>query len=100
MANTKIRRYLATGFIYLALVAAVFGFNVIRARTASPATQPAPVVKDSDRLGHQTLLFADDESLLLAKRIGAAVGQLPKHRLSGFSRLSHQRPQQVFQAAR
>ena len=40
MANTKIRRYLATGIIYLALVAAVFGFNVIRARTMPPATQP------------------------------------------------------------
>jgi len=38
--NNKIRRYLATGIIYLALVASVFGFNVIRARTAPPATPP------------------------------------------------------------
>jgi hypothetical protein len=41
VANTKIRHYLATGIIYLALVASVFGFNVIRARTTPPATQPA-----------------------------------------------------------
>lgn len=41
MAHIKIRRFLATGIIYLALVGAVLGFNVIRARTASPAPPPA-----------------------------------------------------------
>ena len=41
MSNTKIRRYLATGIIYLALVASVLGFNVIRARTAPPAAASA-----------------------------------------------------------
>ncbi|HEX5888887.1 MAG TPA: MG2 domain-containing protein, partial [Pyrinomonadaceae bacterium] len=40
MPNNKIRRYLAAGIIYLAVVASVFGFNVIRARTAPPATPP------------------------------------------------------------
>jgi alpha-2-macroglobulin len=43
VANTKIRRYLATGIIYLAVVASVLGFNVIRARTTAPAAQPEPV---------------------------------------------------------
>ncbi len=42
--QSPVRRYLATGIIYLALVASVFGFNIIRARTAKPAeaatTQP------------------------------------------------------------
>ena len=42
MSGTKIRRYVATGIIYLALVASVLGFNVIRARTAAPPTQPEP----------------------------------------------------------
>ncbi|HEY0765480.1 MAG TPA: MG2 domain-containing protein [Pyrinomonadaceae bacterium] len=41
MPDNKIRRLLATGIIYLALVASVFGFNVIRARTTPPPTQPA-----------------------------------------------------------
>jgi uncharacterized protein YfaS (alpha-2-macroglobulin family) len=41
LANSKIRRYLAAGVIYLALVGSVFGFNIIRARTAPPPTQPA-----------------------------------------------------------
>lgn len=41
MANTKIRRLIATGIIYLALVASVLGFNVIRARTAPPPKPPA-----------------------------------------------------------
>lgn len=36
MSNNKTHRYVATGIIYLALVASVFGFNVIRARTAPP----------------------------------------------------------------
>ncbi|MGQ0761113.1 MAG: alpha-2-macroglobulin family protein [Acidobacteriota bacterium] len=35
--NPQVRRYVATGIIYLALVASVLGFNVIRARTAPPA---------------------------------------------------------------
>ena len=43
MSKTRIARYLATGIIYLALVASVFGFNIIRARTAAlPPTQPEP----------------------------------------------------------
>jgi alpha-2-macroglobulin len=47
--HSKTRRYVATGIIYLALVASVFGFNVIRAKSAKPAetaaTQPeAPTV--------------------------------------------------------
>jgi uncharacterized protein YfaS (alpha-2-macroglobulin family) len=41
VANTTIRRYLATGIIYLALVGSVFGFNILRARTTPPTTQPA-----------------------------------------------------------
>jgi len=36
VSDTKIPRLLATVFIYLALVASVFGFNIIRARTATP----------------------------------------------------------------
>lgn len=40
MANIKIRRYLATVISYLVLVASVFGFNIIRARTTPPANQP------------------------------------------------------------
>ena len=40
MPNSKIRRYLATGIIYLALGASVFGFNVIRARTARITPSP------------------------------------------------------------
>jgi uncharacterized protein YfaS (alpha-2-macroglobulin family) len=41
VANIKIRRYVATGIIYLALVASVLGFNVIRARTTPAPTPPA-----------------------------------------------------------
>ena len=41
MATIKIRHYIATVIIYLVLVASVFGFNVIRARTTPPPTQPA-----------------------------------------------------------
>ena len=41
MSEIRIRRHLATGIIYLALVASVLGFNVIRARTAPPPTEPA-----------------------------------------------------------
>ncbi|HEX6718627.1 MAG TPA: MG2 domain-containing protein [Pyrinomonadaceae bacterium] len=42
MSGIKIRRYLATLIIYLAVVASVLGFNIIRARTAPPATPPEP----------------------------------------------------------
>jgi len=42
VANTKIRRLLATGIIYLAIVASALGFNIIRARTAAAPTPPAP----------------------------------------------------------
>ena len=41
MSNPKLRRYVATGIIYLALVASVFGFNMIRARTAKPVEPSA-----------------------------------------------------------
>src|SRR5215471_12227546 len=43
MSNTspRARRYVATGIIYLALVASVLGFNVIRAKTAKPAAPSA-----------------------------------------------------------
>jgi hypothetical protein len=43
MSNTtpRARRYVATGIIYLALALSVFGFNVIRAKTAKPAEPPA-----------------------------------------------------------
>src|SRR5918993_221437 len=39
--SSRARRYIATGIIYLALVASVFGFNMIRARTAPPAEASA-----------------------------------------------------------
>ena len=39
--NQRLRRYLATGVIYLAVAASVFGFNVIRSRAARQAAQPA-----------------------------------------------------------
>jgi len=39
--NQRLRRYLATGAIYLAVAASVFGFNVIRSRAARQAAQPA-----------------------------------------------------------
>jgi len=42
VSGTKIRRYLATIIIYLALVASVFGFNLIRARTTQPVKQAEP----------------------------------------------------------
>ena len=41
--NPRVRRYIATGIVYLALVASVFGFNVIRSR-ATPASA-APVAE-------------------------------------------------------
>src|SRR5438874_10797006 len=41
--SPRLRRYVATGIIYLALVASVFGFNIIRSRaipaTAAPAAE-------------------------------------------------------------
>ena len=39
--NPRLRRYIATAAIYLALVASVFGFNVIRSRAARAAAQPS-----------------------------------------------------------
>src|SRR6266403_239279 len=39
--NPRLRRYVATGIIYLALVASVFGFNLIRTRTTTAAAPPA-----------------------------------------------------------
>src|SRR3954470_17002571 len=38
--SPRVRRYIATGIVYLALVASVFGFNVMRARTTPAAAQP------------------------------------------------------------
>ncbi|HXI61746.1 MAG TPA: hypothetical protein VNF70_03515, partial [Pyrinomonadaceae bacterium] len=42
--SPRVRRYIATGIVYLALVASVFGFNIIRSRTtpasAAPAAEP------------------------------------------------------------
>src|SRR5437879_2509907 len=50
--NPRVRRYLATGVIYLALALSGFGFNIIRAKTSKPAeaaaTQPeAPTVSST-----------------------------------------------------
>src|SRR6266849_2888778 len=39
--NQRLRRYLATAAIYLAVAASVFGFNVIRSSAARQAAQPA-----------------------------------------------------------
>src|SRR5215475_515507 len=39
--NPRLRRYLGAAIVYLALVASVFGFNVIRSRRASAAPAPA-----------------------------------------------------------
>lgn len=38
--NPRLTRYIATAIVYLALVASVFGFNVIRSRAARNAAQP------------------------------------------------------------
>jgi hypothetical protein len=43
--SSKARRYIATAIIYLALVASVFGFNIIRSRT-TPA--PASIAAESE----------------------------------------------------
>src|SRR5712692_4453044 len=40
--NQRLRRYLGTAAIYLAVAASVFGFNLIRSRAARQAAQPAP----------------------------------------------------------
>src|SRR5713226_4362512 len=40
--NHRLRRYLGTAVIYLAVAASVFGFNLIRSRAARQAAQPAP----------------------------------------------------------
>ncbi len=45
--NSRLPRYLATAAIYLAVVASVFGFNVLRSRAARPAAEapaPAPAI--------------------------------------------------------
>src|SRR5580765_4781052 len=47
--NPRVRRYVATGIVYLALVASVFGFNMMRARTTPASAElngetPAPTV--------------------------------------------------------
>ncbi len=39
--NPRLTRYIATAIIYLALVASVFGFNIIRSRAARNAAQPS-----------------------------------------------------------
>ena len=39
--SPRVRRYVATGIVYLALVASVFGFNIIRARTTPASVAPA-----------------------------------------------------------
>ena len=97
--NPRTRRYVATGIIYLALVASVFGFNVIRARTrAAAGTWRRPA--GADRRKHEALFFADDEPHLFAERTGANVGELSECRPSRLPRLSGERPKQVFQAAR
>lgn len=40
--NSRLRRYLATAAIYLAVVASAFGFNIIRSRAARPPAEPGP----------------------------------------------------------
>src|SRR5205807_1996099 len=40
--NQRLRRYLATAAIYFAVVASVFGFNVMRSRAARQPAQPEP----------------------------------------------------------
>ena len=51
MSNTpRLRRYLATAAIYLAVAASAFGFNIIRSRTARATAEPplpAPTVVSS-----------------------------------------------------
>jgi hypothetical protein len=39
--SPRVRRYIATGIVYLALVASVFGFNVVRSRTTPASAAPA-----------------------------------------------------------
>src|SRR5207302_5561017 len=50
--NPRVRRYVATAVIYLALVASVFGFNMMRARTTLASAElsgetPAPTVSST-----------------------------------------------------
>jgi hypothetical protein len=50
--NSRSRRYVATAVIYLALVGAVLGFNVIRSRAAKaqpPANEPPPLTVSSTK---------------------------------------------------
>src|SRR5262245_6585523 len=46
-SNSRVRRYLATGIVYLALVASVLGFNIIRHKTTPAA--PAPAAAETPR---------------------------------------------------
>jgi len=50
--NSNLRRYVGTAVIYLALVGAVLGFNVIRSRAAKaqpPANEPPPLTASSTK---------------------------------------------------
>src|SRR5437899_7173065 len=50
--SSGLRRYLATAIVYLALVASVFGFNVIRSRAAKtqpPTNEVAPTTPSTTR---------------------------------------------------
>jgi uncharacterized protein YfaS (alpha-2-macroglobulin family) len=58
VSETRIRRYLATGIVYLALVASVFGFNVIRARTTPAATEPAAAAAETPTVSITTPYFS------------------------------------------
>lgn len=54
MSDTSSRkgRYIATAAIYLALVASVFGFNIVRSRAAkpeAPAAEPPPITTSSTK---------------------------------------------------
>ena len=53
--------------IYLALVASVFGFNVI-SRARNHSRRRAERRRRVNRFEHQALLFADDEPHLFAER--------------------------------
>src|SRR5438477_8862919 len=39
--SPRVRRYIVTGIVYLALVASVFGFNIIRSRAIPASAAPA-----------------------------------------------------------
>jgi len=58
VSETGIRRYLAIGIIYLALGASVFGFNIIRARTTRPPTEPAAAASPTPTVSINTTYFS------------------------------------------